>query len=42
MVRNNMSLHDALDYVKRKRGLVRPNDGFIHQLGVYEVRGMQH
>jgi hypothetical protein len=37
MVRNAWPLYEALDHVKRKRGLVRPNDGFVHQLGVYEV-----
>lgn len=36
-MRNNWSLVEALDFVKRKRGIVRPNDGFIQQLGQFEV-----
>lgn len=31
-----MSLDEALQHVKSKRGIINPNDGFIHQLRAYE------
>jgi hypothetical protein len=36
MKENNMSLADAMKFVKSKRAIVQPNSGFWKQLIVYE------
>jgi protein-tyrosine phosphatase len=37
MRRLSVSLENALAYVKAKRPKINPNEGFIHQLKVYEA-----
>jgi protein-tyrosine phosphatase len=36
MKRNQMSLKDAIEYVKERRPIVEPNRGFMRQLIEYE------
>jgi protein phosphatase slingshot len=36
MKENNHSLADAVEYVKKRRSCINPNDGFLNQLLIYE------
>lgn len=36
MKENNWTLEEALEYVKKHRDCIRPNDGFLQQLKTYE------
>ena len=36
-----MSLTDALEYVKERRSIARPNEGFLKQLAEWQVEKLE-
>ena len=41
LINRDMSLTDALEYVKERRSIARPNEGFLKQLAEWQVEKLE-